>query len=187
MIVNGSGRNEHFSQELPVVAILVKCSGRNEQSLQMTAYICFLRSCGSIGQLVLAENNFKNQPNRKTNHLWGPRLLTDRDEKMIFRWDLPQMLLTKCWVIWQSGFREEEFQKSTNQKQEFPVAATFVNGSGRNEQSVQMTFHRCFLPRFGSFGQSVSEEKKNKNQPIRNKNHLWRPCMKMDRDEMSNS
>jgi hypothetical protein len=40
--------------------------------------------------------------------------------------------------------------------------AMFVNGSGRNEQSVQMTFHRCFLPRFGSFGQSVSEEKKNK-------------------------
>jgi hypothetical protein len=31
----------------------------------------------------------------------------------------------------------------------------FVNGSGRNEQSSQRTFHRCFLPSFGSFGQAV--------------------------------
>jgi hypothetical protein len=39
------------------------------------------------------------------------------------------------------------------------MVAIFVNGSGRNEQSQQMTFHRCFLPSFGSFGQTVSEEK----------------------------
>jgi hypothetical protein len=31
--------------------------------------------------------------------------------------------------------------------------------SGRNEQSQQRTFHRYFLPSFGSFGQTVSEEK----------------------------
>jgi hypothetical protein len=28
-----------------------------------------------------------------------------------------------------------------------------------NEQSQQRTFHRWFLPSFGSFGQTVSEEK----------------------------
>ena len=49
-----------------------------------------------------------------------------------------------------------------------------------------MTFHRCFLPSFGSFGQTVSEEKNLKNQPIRNKNRLWRPCLLTDRDGMSN-
>jgi hypothetical protein len=32
--------------------------------------------------------------------------------------------------------RREDFKKSTNQKQELPVAAIFVNGSGRNEQSL---------------------------------------------------
>ena len=63
--------------------------------------------------------------------------------------------------------------------------AMFVNGSGQNEQSVQKTFHRCFLSSFGSFGQAVSEEKIFKNQPIRNKNCLWRPCLLMDRDKMS--
>ena len=82
--------------------------------------------------------------------------------------------------------REDFFQKSTNQKQKLPVAAMFVNGSGRNEQSLQRTIHRCFLPSFGSFGQVVSEEKIFLNRPIRNKNCLWWPCLSMDRDEMSN-
>jgi hypothetical protein len=31
----------------------------------------------------------------------------------------------------------------------------------------------------------VSEEKNFKNQPIRNKNRLWWPCLLMDWDEMS--
>jgi hypothetical protein len=38
--------------------------------------------------------------------------------------------------IWQSGFRGEDFLEITNQKQELPMAAMFVNGSGRNEQSL---------------------------------------------------
>ena len=65
------------------------------------------------------------------------------------------------------------------------MAVIFVNGLGRNEQSLQRTFHRCFLPSFGSFGQAVSEEKIFRNRPIRNKNCLWWPCLSMDRDEMS--
>ena len=81
---------------------------------------------------------------------------------------------------------ETIFQKSTNQKQELSVTVMFVNGSGGNEQSQQRTFHRYFLPSFGSFGQTVSEEKNLKNQPIRNKNHLWRPCLLTDRDGMRN-
>ena len=80
-------------------------------------------------------------------------------------------------------FQRRFFQKSTNQKQEWPVVAMFT---GRNEQSLQKTFHRCFLPSFGSFGQAVSEEKIYKNLPIRKKNRLWWPCLLTDRDEMSN-
>ena len=37
---------------------------------------------------------------------------------------------------WASGFRGEDFLKWANQKQELPVAAMFVNGSGQNEQSL---------------------------------------------------
>jgi hypothetical protein len=62
----------------------------------------------------------------------------------------------------------------------------FVNGSGQNVQTLEKTAHRCFLPSFGSFGQTVSEEKNLKNQPIRNKSRLWWSCLLMDRDEMSN-
>jgi hypothetical protein len=39
---------------------------------------------------------------------------------------------------------------------------------------------------FSSFGQTVSEEKNLKNQPIRNKSRLWRPYLLTDRDEISN-
>ena len=95
------------------------------------------------------------------------------------------MLPTKFRFIWQSGFRGEYFLESSNQKQELSVVAIF-DGSGRNEQSQQRTFHRCFLPSFGSFGKTVSEEKNLKYQPIRNKNCLWWPCLLMDRDGMSN-
>jgi hypothetical protein len=96
------------------------------------------------------------------------------------------MLPTKFRFIWPSGFRGEEFKKSANQKQESPVAAMFVNGSGRNEYFLSRTAHRWFLPSFGSFGQAVSEEKNFKNKPIRNKSRLWRPCLLMDRDEICN-
>jgi hypothetical protein len=41
------------------------------------------------------------------------------------------------------------------------------------------------FPSFGSIGQTVSEEKNLKNQPITNKRHLWQPCSWTNRDEMS--
>jgi hypothetical protein len=66
------------------------------------------------------------------------------------------------------------------------MVAMFVYGSKRNEQSLQRTFYRCFLSRFGSFGKAVSEEKIFRNRPISNKNCLWWPCLLMDGDEMSN-
>ena len=69
------------------------------------------------------------------------------------------MLPTKFRFIWQSGFRGEDLKKSANQKQELPVVAMFVNGSGQNVHSLERTFHRCFLPSIGSFGKAVSEEK----------------------------
>jgi hypothetical protein len=46
------------------------------------------------------------------------------------------MLPSKFRFIWPSGFRGEDYFKSVNQKQELPVVAMFVNGSGRNEQSL---------------------------------------------------
>ena len=74
------------------------------------------------------------------------------------------MLPTKFRFIWASDSREE-LKKLTNQKQESSVAAMFVNGSRRNKQSIQRSFHRCFLRSFGSFEKAVSEEKIFRNRP----------------------
>jgi hypothetical protein len=46
------------------------------------------------------------------------------------------MLPTKFPFIWTSRFRGEDFFKSVYQKQELPVVANFVNGSGQHEQSL---------------------------------------------------
>ena len=54
------------------------------------------------------------------------------------------MLPTKFRFIWPSGFRGEDFLKSSNQKQELPVAAMFVNGSGQNVQSLERTFYASY-------------------------------------------
>jgi hypothetical protein len=62
----------------------------------------------------------------------------------------------------------------------------FVNGSGQNVQSLERTAHRCFLPSFGSFGQTASEEKNLKYHPIRNKSCLWWSYLLTDRDKMNN-
>jgi hypothetical protein len=61
------------------------------------------------------------------------------------------MLPTKFHFIWASGFRGD-LKKSANQKQELSMVAMFVDGSGQNDQSLERTFHRCFLPSFTSFG-----------------------------------
>jgi hypothetical protein len=68
------------------------------------------------------------------------------------------MLPTKFRFIRPSDFRGEDFLKSANQKQELPMVAMFVNGSEQNEQSLERTFHRCFLQSFTSFGWGVSEK-----------------------------
>jgi hypothetical protein len=46
------------------------------------------------------------------------------------------MLSTKFRFIWPNSFKGEELNKSANQKQEWPVAAMFINGSGQIEQTL---------------------------------------------------
>ena len=103
---------------------------------------------------------FRNRPIRNKNCLWWPCLLMDRD-KISNLYKGPSIDATyQISVHLGKRFqRRRFFQKSTNQKQEWAVAAMFVNRSELNEQSLQRTFQGCFLPSFDSFGQAVSVEK----------------------------
>ena len=166
--------------------MFVNGSKRNEQSLQRTFHRCFLPSFISFGQAISEEKLFQKSTNKKQELPMTAMFVNGSKRNEQF----PQRTFHRCFLPCFSPFgqavsEEKIFQKSTNQKQELSVATRFVNGLGRNEQSQQRTFHRCFLPSFGSFGQTVSEEK-NLNQPIRNKNRMWWPCLLTDRDEMSN-
>jgi hypothetical protein len=141
------------------------------QMNQRTFHRCFLPSFGSFGQAVSEDKNFTNQPIRNKSHLWWQCLLMDRDEMsnrlLIPSRSITNMATTGDSCFWLADFLESSplkpfgqmnhnlvgsIFKSANQKQESPVVAMFANGSGRNEQSLQRTFHRCFLPSFGSFG-----------------------------------
>ena len=46
------------------------------------------------------------------------------------------MLPAKFGSIWPSSFRGEDFSTLANQKQELPLAAIFVGGMGRNEETL---------------------------------------------------
>ena len=106
-----------------------------------------------------------------------------------------QMLTTKFLIIWQSCFSGEDFLNEPIRNKNclgWPCLLMDPNEmSNHNRGSpIDTYFLRrlgCFLPRFGSFGQSVSEEKNSKNQPISNKNRLWRLCLLTDlgRNEQS--
>ena len=88
----------------------------------------------------------------------------------------------------QAVIEERMFKKSINQKQELPVTAMFVNESELNEHSLSRTLQGCFLPSFGSQLHLPNRLQRGffRNQPIRNKNCLWRSCLLTDRNQMSN-
>ena len=92
------------------------------------------------------------------------------------------MVPTKFRFIWPSGFRGEDFFKSANQKQELTVAGMFVNGLGRNSNlyrgpSIDATYKISV-----HLGKRFQRRRFFRNQPIKNKNGLWWPCLLTDRN-----
>ena len=144
-------KSTNQKQESPVVAMFVNGSGPNQQSAQSTFHKCFMLSFGSFGKSVSEKQILRNRPIKNKNCLWRPYLLTDWDQMSKFYRRPSIDASCEVSVHLAERFQRRSFQKSTNQKQELPVAAMFVNGSERNEQSLQRTFHRCFLPSFSSF------------------------------------
>ena len=94
------------------------------------------------------------------------------------------MLPTKFRFIWPNGFRGEESKKSTNRNKNHlwrPCLFTDRDGLSKLHRgpSIDASYNFRFIR------QSIFREDFFRNQPIRNKNHLWRPCLLTDRDEMN--
>ena len=179
-------KSTNQKQELSVAAMFDNESELNEHSLQRTFQGCFLPSFGSFGKAASEEKIFQKSTNQKQELSVAAMFVngSELNEQSL------QKTFQGCFLPRFDSFGQvvsaKIFQKSTHQKQKLPVVAMFVNGSGRNEQSLQRTCHRCFLPSFSSFGQAVSEEEIFLNRRIRNNNCLWWPCLLMERDKMSN-
>ena len=146
-------KSTNLKQELPVAAMFANESGRNEQSLQRTFHRCFLPTFGSFGKSGFRGEDFQKSTNQKQELPVAAMFVNEsgQNEQSLQR-TFHTSFLPNFSSFGKAVSEEKTFQKSTNQKQEWPVVSMFVNGSGRNEQSLQRTFHRCFLPSFGSIG-----------------------------------
>jgi uncharacterized protein YbaR (Trm112 family) len=98
--------------------------------------------------------------------------------------DLPRMLPTKFRFIWQSSFRDDNFLE-INQSETRIVCGGHVCKRIGNKWAVLIEDLPRMLPTKFRFIWP-SGFRGFRNQPIRNKNCLWRPCLSTGRDEMSN-
>ena len=136
--------------------------------------------------MVSEEDFFRNQPIKNKNGLWRPCLLTDWDKMS----NLYKRTFHRCFLPSFGSFghavSEEDFFRNQPIKNKNGLwRPCLLTDWDKMSNLYKRTFHRCFLPSFGSFGHAVSEEI-YRNRPIRNNNRLWWPCLLMDRDRMSN-
>ena len=130
-------KSTNQKQEWPVVVMFVNRSELNEQSLQRTFQGNFLPSFDSFGQAVSEKNIFQKSTNQKQElavaaiFVSGSQLNQQSLQRTFQGCFLPNFNLFR-----QAVSEEKIFQKSINHKPILPVTAMFVNGSGRNEQSL---------------------------------------------------
>ena len=132
-----------------------------EPSIDASYQVSDHLACGFRGK------DFQKQTNQKKELPVAPCLYMDRDKiSTLLQRTSHRCLLPSVRSFGQAVSEEKVFFKLAYQKQELPVVAIFVNGLGQNEQSLQRTFHSCFLPNFSSFGKAVSEKifQKSTNQ-----------------------
>ena len=86
-------------------------------------------------------------------------MLLDRDEMSNLYRGPPIDASYQVSVHLAKRFQRRKILKFSQSETMVTCGGHVVNGLGRNEKSLQRTFHRCFLPSFSSFGWGVLEEK----------------------------
>jgi Zn-finger protein len=120
---------------------------------------------------------FWNQTIRNKNCLWQPCLLTNQNG----------CFLPSFGLFGQAVLEKKIFRNWPIRKKNCLWWPCLLTDWDKMSNLYKRTFHRCFLPSFGSFGHAVSEEKIFRNRPIRNKNRMWWPCLLMDMGENEQS
>jgi hypothetical protein len=121
-----------------------------------------------------------NRPIRNKSRLWRPCLLTDRDEMS---------------NLYRGPSIDASYQVSVHLRF-FSSETAWLNGPKRGRKHLwellipfwsvnKHGHHRQFLFLIGWFLKQLFLWRFFRNQPIRNKNCLWWPCLPMDRDEMN--
>ena len=136
--------------------------------------------------MISEEKNFKNQPIRNKNRLWRPCLLMDRDEiSNLYRG--PSIDASYQVLVHLAKRKEEKICRNRPIRNKNCLWQPYLL-MDRDEIS---NLYRG-LPIDDTYQVSVHLAKRFqrrrffRNQPIRNKNCLWWPCLLMDRDKMSN-
>ena len=102
---------------------------------------------------------FRNQPIRNKNCLWRPCLLMDQNEMSNLYRGPPIDAAYQVAVDLAKRFQRRRFFRNQPIRDKNCLwRPCFVNVWGRNEQCLQRTFHRCFLPSFGSFGKAFQRK-----------------------------
>jgi hypothetical protein len=130
---------------------------------------------------------FRNPPIRNKNCLWWPYLLTDRD---------------KMSILYRALFIDASNQVSVYLDKQFQRRRFFRNPPIRNKNCLWWPYLLTDRDKMSSLYRGLSIDASYqvsvhlakrfqrrrffRNQPIRNKNCLWRPCLLTDRYEMSN-
>ena len=118
--------------------------------------------------------------------VWWPCLLTDWDKiSNLYKRTFHRCFLPSFGSFGHAVSEEKIFRNRPIRNKNRLWWPCLLTDWDKISNLYKRTFHRCFLPSFGSFGHAVSEEI-FRNRPIRNKNRLWWPCLLMDRDRMSN-
>ena len=151
-------------------------SGRNEHSLEDRAYMLptkfrFNWPSGFRGEDFLEINQ------SETRIVCGGQvLITNRDEISNLYRGTSIDASYQFSVHLGNQFQRRRLIEIDQSKTRIACGGHVFNGSKLNEQSLQRTFHRCFLPSFGSFGQTVSEEKNLKKSANKKQESPVVPC-----------
>jgi hypothetical protein len=129
---------------------------------------------------------FRNQPIRNKNGLWRPCLLTDQDEMSI---------------LYRGPSIDASYQVSVHLAKRFQRRRLKKNRPIRNKNGLWRPCLSMDRDKMSSLyrgpsidasyqisvqlGKRFQRRRFYRNQPIKNKNCLWWPCLLMDRDKMS--